>query len=264
MKSREHDDLDETGETEDESLQAAVREAESIPDELLAAAEGRVPVERAFPDPRRSEAETAELRELFRPLEPAARERVIENAMHMLLPTRAGGRRSENSGAPPPAPNVVVPLADAKKRRRSWLVWAPVAAAAAALLLVFTRDTSDPLAAYQNAEVRLSSTLRAGPEAAVPQATLSLRSGDHFLLNCHVPGKRMKVEGVRSIQVGADTPQTEKWFVGGEIRDATDEGVVLRVRADLPRGRWEVTCKAVDLDSGRPVVLGPAAVLDVQ
>lgn len=213
----------------DDELDRELQDLEEVPEPWLAVATGRKRPEEAFPD-------EPDLWPQLADADPAAADRIDARAVEMLL------------GAPGPAaaPTSVVPLSPP---RRKWLAWAAPLAAAAALFLAFFPDRRSHDGVRQG-EVRALPSIRS-------DAALHLTQGEHFYLECRVPGRTVEVVAIRATPAEAvDAPTRALGFTP----EPHDPGV-LHVHADLVSGSWDLTCGV--LDAGEFAWIEPATRLRI-
>lgn len=210
------------------ALDAEVQAVERLPAAWLDAAEGKVSVDELLADVEATDAQRRAVRELFHPLDPRARDRLAAAAAEKHLGL------SEGEGKVIPMPS----------RWRRWL-WAAPAVAAAAVLVMFLRAPGDEMAPFAG-DVSLQSAHRYAP--AAPGNTLDVPVGEYFYLDCRAQDRKVEVFSVRATGRGGNE---RVQYLGFSASEVSPRGALLHVLADLPPGRWDVTCGGAEAGTGR-------------
>ena len=224
--------------------------AADVPAAWIKAAASELPVEAAFPAYRFSASEIEEARELFGPLDPKVKEKIVERTVDAFL---------REAPRPTSAPGVEPRGRWGGGRRWLTRLGPPLATAAAAASLTFVLTRS---AAPEHGElaghVRATSADRAPGETSL----LTLESGSSFLLDCRVEGRSIEVVNVRAERSGAAAQEARG--LGWTVVAEADDGATLHVTADLPPGTWQVACDVYEASSGRLSHLAPPASLVIE
>jgi hypothetical protein len=228
---------------EEGELEEAHRMASEIPEAWFAAADDPSVAAPGEPD-------SALMREMLSPLEPAAQARIIDRAVATYL-------------RPIPQPAAVISM-DRARPSRWWLASLPLTAAAAAAMTLLIVRTNAPAGGSLAGEVQLAAAVRGAPAWPVAAGTLAIAPGEHAFVECRGDGRAITVVNVRALPAAPSADEVSPRWLGWEAIESTAGSATLQVHADLPPGRWEVSCQVHEADSGRLFLLEPPAVLVVR
>jgi hypothetical protein len=241
-----------------EGSESADETPPGVPSAWLAAVEGRVSVDEAFPEPH-------PMREVFTPLDDAARARIVQRAVEMhfaaeTTPVSASARGKVSAAEP--------------ARRSVWarlmlggsLAWA-VAASALLALHGLPLDRPDRPGLLGGGAARLAaagevtaSSSKRSTDGAQARGALHVPGDDHFVLVCAALDRSLRIIGVDAVRPpgGEPAPLQAPGFKVLSQEPHEPWRARLHVRADLELGAWSVTCTAVD-PQGRVRVLATRA-----
>ena len=113
-------------------------------------------------------------------------------------------------------------------------------------------------------EVRISPVLRGDGGSSAAGGSARVPSGESFLLDCRAEGRSLDIVAVHAEPVEPIDAGMQPQALGWERRATASNGATLRVRADLPRGIWQVFCAVHEPGTGRLMRLEPPAALVVE
>lgn len=199
------------------------------------------------------DGEREQARELLAPLDPATQKRIVDAVL-----TRHRQARS----AAQAARSVVTPIAGAPSRRW-WLASLPATAAMAAAVTLWVVDagSSRGVGAGGSLAGEVHATLASRGEPAA----LEVPVHDTFLLDCHVPGRTLRVVGVHAVPVVTGDDERSPESPGWRPRRTAADGATIEIKPfSLARGAWSFSCEVYEPATGQLMQLVPAATLTLK